>query len=332
MTVELIESKETWDKFVDESPYGLIYHKWDFLKLTEKYTGFSLLPYGVFHGSILIGLFPLFYRNMGTFRSVFSPPPKSGIPYLGFLMGSEYDSLKQDKKETYLNQVVDEVSCAIESLAPHYISISSGPNFLDIRPFIWNGYTVTPHFTYVIDLNRELEEIWKGFKKNLRKQLSTCEPLDLRLIQSADPSLLFELLYGRYDEQGLTVPLHGLDYLTEIIDTFPDSLKVYYLYYEDQPIGGILTHEYKRFILWMGNTRIMDDIFGNEYINWILIQKAKNDGYGILEIQGAGTKNLCQFKSKFNPNLEICYTIEKKHGLGVLAEWVYRNFIKKRVI
>ena len=142
-------------------------------------------------------------------------------------MGSEYDSLKQDKKESYLNQVIDEVNCVIESFAPHYISISTGPNFLDIRPFIWNGYTVTPRFTYVIDLSLELEEIWKGFKKNLRKQLSMCESLGLQQVQSREPDLLFEFLAGRYDEQGLTVPLHSLDYLADIIDIFPDSFRIY---------------------------------------------------------------------------------------------------------
>ncbi|MCK8517540.1 GNAT family N-acetyltransferase [Methanoculleus sp. 7T] len=329
MVVEIVQDKEIWDRFIDESPYGLIFHKWEFLKIVEKYSGYTLYPCGVFRGDILIGVFPLYYKRNMAFKAIFSPPPQSGIPYLGFVMSSEYNGLKQDKKEVFLNQVVDEINDYIELASPNYVSISTVSNFIDIRPFKWNNFEVVPNYNYVIHLDEDLDSIWNGFKKNLRKQLSRPEILDLRLVPSEDMSLFYNLAKQRYEEQGLTYPIYSIEYLEDLFRVYPNHLRLYYLYYGDDLLGSITTQEYKRYILWMGNTRIPDNIFGNEYIIWHLIQKAKEEGYLNFEITGANKKNLCQFKTKFNPTLEICYNVCRKDTLGKLAETTYQKFVRK---
>jgi len=39
MAVELLEDKRRWDRFVETSPQGLLFHKWDFLKTVERHSG-----------------------------------------------------------------------------------------------------------------------------------------------------------------------------------------------------------------------------------------------------------------------------------------------------
>lgn len=330
MSIKIIDDKSIWDTFVDNSPSGLIFHKWDFLKIVEKYSGHTLFPYGVFRGENLIAIFPLFYRKNALFRSVFSPPPQSGIPYLGFIMNSEFNGLKQDKKETYLNQVIDEMNKYIISLSPNYISLSTVPNFIDIRPFKWNKFDINPTYTYMIHLEGDLESIRNGFKMNLKRQLSHPDTLRLMVVPSNDLSVFYDLMKRRYDEQGLNYPVYSADYLKELFSAYPDHLRLYYLYRDNEILGSITTQEYKRFITWMGSARMPDKVFGNEYIMWHLIQKAKEEGYHEFELTGADTKNLCQFKSKFNPSLEISYGVSKKDILGKIARLIYINLIKKR--
>lgn len=330
MTVELIESKEMWNKFVDESPYGLVYHKWDFLKIVEKYTNYKFLPYGVFRGETLIGIFPLFHRKIAVINTVFSPPPKSGIPYLGFLTGSEYENLKQDKKETFLNQIVDEVNKEISLLSPSYVSINLVPNFIDIRPFKWQNYTINTQFTYTLDLCVDLDDIWMGFQSERRKQIKSAETYGLRFFKSKDVTTFYKTMYNRYKEQGLKFPLPNQAYLEELIAAFPDNIGVYYIHNEnDVPVGIQLTQEYKRFITWMGNSRMGGKVYGNEYMKWNLIKLAKERNFHTLELSGANYKRFCGFKSKFNPSLEICYNVSKRDILGKVAEGAYRNFVKK---
>lgn len=330
MSINIIDNQSIWDTFVDDSPSGLLFHKWDFLKIVEKYSGYTLFRYGVFRGTNLIGIFPFFYHKNALFRSVFSPPPQSGIPYLGFIMNPEFDSLKQDKKETHLNQVIDEMNACINSLSPNYISLSTVSNFIDMRPFKWSKFDINPKYTYMIHLDEELESIRNGFKMNLKRQLSHPDTLRLTLVPSNDLSFFYDLMKRRYEEQGLNYPVYSAEYIKELLRAYPDHMRLYYLYRENEVLGSIITQEYKRYITWMGNARMPDKIFGNEYIIWHLIQKAKGEGFRKFELTGADTKNLCQFKSKFNPSLEVSYEISKNDSRGKIARLMYINFIKKR--
>jgi hypothetical protein len=165
LALELINDKDLWDGFIEKSPYGLLFHKWDFLRAIEKHTKFKLLPYGIYMGEELICAYPIFYRKYGGLKMVFSPPPGSSIPYLGLVMSPVYDTLKQRRKELYINTVVDEMEREIKGLSPNFVSIDAAPKFVDLRPFKWNGYDVETHFNYVIGLEKPLEgELWQGLQ------------------------------------------------------------------------------------------------------------------------------------------------------------------------
>lgn len=77
--------------------------------------------------------------------------------------------------------------------------------------------------------------------------------------------------------------------------------------------------------------KVRKKIYGNEYMVWEFIKKAKGTGCKILD-WGGGSKNISQFKSKFNPTLGICMIIQKKDNFGKFAEWSYLNLIKKRYL
>ena len=180
MAISIIDDRELWDSTVDQSPYGLLFHKWDFLKIAEKHTGWMLLPYGVYKGDRLLSLFPLFYKRDLLIKSVFSPPPLSCIPYLGPTMNAGYGDLKPSTRESHLQAVVDEVTASIKKLSPSYVYVQMPPMYNDIRPFTWNGYSEVSHHTYFIDLKPPLEKILAGFDKNLRWTLKKVGELPLQ--------------------------------------------------------------------------------------------------------------------------------------------------------
>ena len=60
MVVELLEDKKRWDEFVETSPQGLLFHKWDFLKTVERHSNDQFLPYCVYSGEELRCIFPFF--------------------------------------------------------------------------------------------------------------------------------------------------------------------------------------------------------------------------------------------------------------------------------
>lgn len=331
MAISIIEDRELWDRTVDESPYGLLFHKWDFLKAAERHTGWKLLPYGVYKGNTLLSLFPLFYKKDLVLKSVFSPPPQSCIPYLGPTMAEEYYKLKPGRREAHLQAVVDEVSAEIRRLAPSYVHIQMPPRFNDIRPFKWNGYGEVSHFTYFIDLRPPLEDILKGFDKNLRWTLKKVGELPLELRRVYDAETFCGIVGKRYAEQGLTFPIASPRYLQEILEAYPGNVGMYFLYHGEEIVSVITVCQYKgRMIYWMGNARMDSGIAGNDGMLWAMIKKAKEEGCTEFEIQGAGDRRLWHFKSKYNPRLEVCYGVFRKDDLGRAAEWAYFNLKRKR--
>ena len=333
MTVKIIDDKELWDDFIDKSSSGLLFQKWDFLKIIEKHTGYKLVLYGIYNSESLVCLFPLFFKKFNVVKMIFSPPPRTGVPYLGFVMGHEYDLLRQSRKEKYLNTVVDEINNEINNFSPHHVLISLTPNFMDVRPFQWSDYSADAHFSYVIDLNKSLDDLWGGFKRQLRKKIMACEPLDLKMMKSDDITSFYAIESKRYKDQGLKFPIISKNYIEELIKTYPELIELYYLCENDGNIIGIhLICKYNdRFMFWMGNVKPNKNIHVNEYMTWELIKQAKSEGYQKFEMSGAGVKRLCDFKSKFNPTLEFNFSISKKKYLGIIAEWGYFNLIKRRM-
>lgn len=332
MAIELIEDKKTWDDFVDESPYAALQHKWDFLKITEKHSGYKLHAYGFYKGDELLGVYPLFYKRIMGLRMIYSPPPNLATLYLGFLVSKEYDKLKQSKKEIFLNSFLGEIETEIQKYSPDYTQIFTVPNFPDMRFFKWNNYSVVPMYTYVMHLDRPLEEIWNSLHTELRRGVKLADSSGLELRIGDDISILHGRQERRYKEIAANFSMDA-DYLNELFRAFPDNIKVYYAYNDKgEIVSGLTSHEYgDRFVVWMGIARA--EQHANEFLIWRLIEKAKSEGHSKFEIIGADARRLNHFKSRFSPSLEVCSRIYKKSMLGKIAGWsyvkIYRPYFRK---
>lgn len=330
MSIEIINDKRLWDDSVESCRNGTLFHKWDFLNIIEKYSGSKLLSYAIYQGDKLLAVFPLFYRKNAILNMITSPP-FSYVPYLGPAITSEYEDLKQDKKEFMMNNIVEEFGNEVKKYSPNYTMIRTTPDFSDIRPFRWEGYITYPNYTYTINLNLTLEEIWNNFKKSCRRKIKIAEG-KVSIEHSFDVSELRNLTKSRYEEQGINAPSYISSlFLAEVADRFKKYVDIYYLYDEDQTnaISCQLNVKYReRYLSWVGSVKT-DLEGGNEYLEWELIKIAKSEGYKKFEENGANTKNLCKFKSKFNPNLEMGFDVYKKSFIGQFGEWCYLNFVNK---
>lgn len=333
MTVATLQDKGLWDDLVDKSRRGLIFHKWDFLKIVEKHSGYRLLPLGIYKGDSLTCVFPLFCKRELGMKMVFSPPPHACIPYMGPVMGPMYDELKQKRKESYLGTAIDEVNAEIRKISPNYTSIINSPGISDIRPYKWNGYRDESQYTYLIDITASIDDIWAGFDSTCKKNIKKGEKLGLSLKQVHDPVKFYGVMTKRYSEQGLRSPLYSSQYLADLLEAYPDNVKMFFVYLGDEIAALCIDCDYKdRVIHWLGAAKLDNGFSGNDFMVWELINKAKADGFMEFEIQGANQKRLSEFKSKFNPRLETYYPIQKSDSFGRLAEWAYVNIKMKKTL
>ncbi|NPV62171.1 MAG: hypothetical protein HPY61_05985 [Methanotrichaceae archaeon] len=329
ISIEIIDDSKSWDEFIDSSPGGMLAHKWNYLKIMQKYSGFRLFNYGIYNRDSLIGVLPIFRKNLFGMNISFSPPPKMVTPYLGFVMCCEHFDLKQSKKEKYLVQMADEMERECYINPSIYTHFDLTPEFVDIRPFKWNNYSVEVCHTFKIDLRDPMDVIYGNFTKGLKSKLRMAEKKNYELIKSNNISDLYNMLKIRYNEQNLSLPIVSKDFLDDLMKAYPDNIHVYYILDENgRAVTGTATQEYKiRFLDWIGGAKSINGV--NEHMEWLLLQQAKLKDYKVFDFVGANSRNISTYKAKFNPSIEVNFSISKKNLTGKASEWVYHNFKKK---
>lgn len=343
MVVEIINDKGLWDGFIDESPQGMLFHKWDFLKIAEKYTRFRLFPYGIYEGGELIGVIPVFYKNTSGIKMAYSPPQGTlaYIPYLGPVMDGTYESLAPREKEARFTLVWSNIRRELKRLSPNFTSMMLGRDIGDIRPFSWDGYDIEILHTYLIDLRRPIEELWDGLEGNCRRCIKKGINNGLSIEPGADADKLWSIVADRLKDKGNTFfQRQSPEYLKELMSAYPDNLLMTRLYLNGEVIGMRVNCIYKgSFIGWCGGAEVSHEDYVNEFVEWESIKMAKSMGCSWYENWGADMKLLNQFKSKFNPTLVPYYHVSKKDTVGKLSDWGYDvitgnrylGFVKKMI-
>ena len=194
-------------------------------------------------------------------------------------------TLKASARETILEQVTSEVCREIDTIAPNFVQIATVPNLIDVRFFIWNGYGGHISFTYTIDLERSLDEIWASFTKHCRQGIKYARAHSPEIQQTNDVSALLDIWRPRFSELGVKVPLLSDSYLKELVAAFPVDITVYTL-----SIDGILATaavccvlQKERYCYWIGGVRARKDLSAQEYLISEVIRQAKSKGFKKLD-------------------------------------------------
>jgi len=309
---------EEWDKLVEASPHGTIFHTWKWLKIVEKHTNSKLYPIIGYKGSTPIGVYPLFYSKIGFVRLVFSPPPRALLLYLGPAFVG-YNKLKQSRRETLFLEFQEAVNTLIRfELKSNYTRIRSSPWLIDSRPLRWTGYDIEPLYTYVIDLTKGIEHIWSNLNRKLRISIekSKKEGVSVENGDKEDLEFLRSSLYRRFEEQGLKPQRkYYKHYLQDLYKEFyPQNMRIFIAKYQGERVGGLVTLCYKGWAaLWMGIPKTdLKGIYPNDLAQWEAIRWACESGFRQYEEMDAGDDpRLRHFKAKFNPELVPWYSAVK---------------------
>jgi lipid II:glycine glycyltransferase (peptidoglycan interpeptide bridge formation enzyme) len=321
-----------WNKLVSEAKNSTIYHNIEWLRIIEKHTKTKLYPLIALKGEEIVCIFPIFYKKKGPVKMVFSPLPKTGVPYLGPLF-LNYEGLKQDKKESLLNDFVFEFESFLKNrINANYVLIISPPGQLDTRSFKWNGYMVEPFYTYFIQTQGGIDNCWKQLKKNVRNDITRGQKLGITVNEGGkeEALIVYNSMKERFRAQEIDFPLQK-DYFFDIFNEFyPENLRIFMVSHKRDIIGGLILILHKNLAShWQGASKsdlrgiATTDILQWETIKWSIKHKFKK-----YELLGANTQRLCQFKSKYNPNLETYFHLKKAKFLGKIAEKIYLRLLK----
>jgi len=321
---QLPESKhDLWDDLIQSSCQGTVFHKFDWLKIMEKYTNTKLILLIGLIGEEIFGAIPLFLQETfsGLIRRLLSPPYPTMVPYLGPVF-VDYDSLKEDKREYRLRCFQMELDRFLHSrIRPHSMSAITPPYMLDMRHFLEAGYSVVPNYAYIADVT-DLKAVWKGFKRKLRENIRKAEKNGLEVEEAAlsGYNLVTRLLSRRIEEKGQRMDVSAA-YLVEVYRKLhPRNLKIFVCKYGEDQIGGIVFTPFKeRVTLWLAAARALKGVPATDLLYWATIKWASTNGFRLCEISVAESQ--VRFKAKYNFSLIPYYSAKKmRKSYGFFAD------------
>lgn len=324
------EDESFWDCLVDRAAGGSLFHKDAWLKTAAEYSGCKLAPLIVYRGEEPAGLCPIFYKSRYGVNLAFSPPPGFDIPRLGPVLFWVPES--QTEKEKVFEGVWSAVSVFLNQelgFRPDYFSISVSGHFSDVRPLIWDGFRVVPKYTYFISLDRELEEIQKTFSKRIRQYIRNGlrdGAIAIKRGSSAELGSVHGLIRERFREQGMRYEV-PLAYLQSLYEACPDNFEILGAFHEGRLLSGLILLKYKKTLShWIGSPapkKFSNAV--NSLLYWESIVRGKRAGMSVCEIMGANTRQLCAYKSRYNPALGMGFSAVRTTRKGAACEWVYRR-------
>jgi hypothetical protein len=261
-----------------------------------------------------------------------SPPPiHTQMWYLGPAFDPSVRALKATAREKVLNQVTDEVCREIDTIAPNFVYIVTVPNFIDVRSFIWKEYGEQLRFTYAIDLERSLDEIWASFTRRCRQGIKYVGAHSPEIRQTNDVSALLDLWRPRFSELGMQVPLLSDSYLKELVATFPQEMTVYIVSIDGElaTATACCVMQKERYGYWIGNVNARKDLSVTDYLIWEVAQRAKSEGFKKLDL-GEVDARLSPYKAKFDPVLEPFCFVERINTLGKTVNFAWKTLSRAK--
>ncbi|MFC4541753.1 lipid II:glycine glycyltransferase FemX [Halosolutus amylolyticus] len=309
------EDRDRWNGYVERSPQGTLCHEYEALEVQAEHAGATLHPLIGFKGQEPVGLFPVFEIKKGFVTTVFSPPPHLRVPYLGpaFLnMGK----LKQRKRDKRQERFVEGCFDWIESeLAPRYAHLRTSTAFADSRPFKWNGYDVSPEYTYVVDLSPDEDDLLMTFSSDARNNVTNADDDAHEIEVGGDEEirLIVDQVRRRYESQGIDFGV-AESFVLDLADrTANGAVRPYTLRVDGEFVGGILALEYGDTTgRWLGGVRTDADVDlpTNDLLDWAVMSDGLDRGIKAYDLIGADTPRINRYKAKFNPELRTYYSIE----------------------
>lgn len=320
---------DRWNDHVSRSQHGTVYHRLEALKVQAEHSGAQLTPLVGYKGQEPICLFPVFSLSKAGIQGVFSPPPNLWVSYLGPVL-LNFEHLKQRRAEKRHRRVVEAALEWIDdAFDPSYTHFRTACGYDDPRPFEWNGFDVTPRYTYHVDLSPDEEELLDSFSSDARSNIRTNAEYDVDVEAVAAIERILEQVRLRHEEQGESYTVTP-EFVAALYRRLPDGcVRPYVLRVDGEFVGGMVTladgctvHR------WQGGAKTDHDLPVNDLLDWHIMRDAIERGETTYNLVGANNPRLCDYKAKFAPEVIQYYSFGRRNaGLRFAAKF-YKRFIR----
>ncbi|AKB75795.1 hypothetical protein MSLAZ_2534 [Methanosarcina lacustris Z-7289] len=315
-----VEDKKQWNNVVKESLNGTFFHTWEWSEVIEKWLNSEALPVVVVDEdeNKLIGIFPFFIRNLfedyeinkyfpsisKNFQIGCSPHHKL-YSFGGPCVLSSVTNTEAIYKPMF--DFIDTYCKNKKSITDHLIYRFH--NCLD-SALIQNGYTKTGiNKTAIINIEKDLIEICKGFKKQFRKNIRRVSRNGVIVYESQNYKKVIDLYYNQFQKilidrvieqtgnsykrvSNAVVPYSYFEKIRDIL--FPAKMaRLFFAEYNGIKIGALINFYYKDTI-YLGHTSVLrgeyNDLNAYKLLIWHSIVDGKKLHFKSLDLTGLHDK------------------------------------------
>jgi hypothetical protein len=200
----------------------------------------------------------------------------------------------------------DEVALALIERGRKWAEAVKARRFLiaDTRQ-AWPGdlLTTTDHVCWVLDVRLDTEALWKRLDDNIRRQVRIARDHKLCVAIDRTGELLgtFYGVFSDFAHQSGT-PLFSLNFLENVVQTFPSNFSIAVVYQEDRPLGGYFQLEMGHTIygMWGGTPRQYLKLRPVYLAYWEIIQDAIRQGFHCVDMgRSPAGSNASKFKGQW---------------------------------
>lgn len=306
---------QKWDELVENSPTGTIFHSSDWLISSGRFARKKVKIYGCFKDERLVGGCSLYISK--RFFYMASSTGKM-TPYGGIIL-EESSSKNVREKENIYNNIIRSLCDAIDVEHFDHIELINAPDFLDARPFIWNGWASKILYTYYLDLNMDFE---KNISKDARWTINKAIKNNIVIKKLNDSSIFYDIFSMTFMRQGFD-PAISEKFFKDIFDIFQDKSEMWVAETKSGEIAAseIILYDNKRAYRWAAASHTeLRKTGAPSLLLYEIFRASITKGLKQINLMAANTPQLAKFISGFNPILVPYYAVEKssiKYKIGI---------------
>ena len=322
------EEYKMWDELVERSPHGTIFHKSFWLTTSSEMLNKKLKIYGCFEKDILVGGCSLYTYKIKRFFKMASSTIEM-TPYGGVILAPSTSTKVREQEQTY-RDIIKPLCNAFDKEHFDHIQITNSPDFIDIRPFTWNGWDGRILYAYYLNLDTDIEKsISRDVGRSIRKAIKN----DITIKRSNKPLIFYKLFSMTFERQNLKPPVTE-KFFENMIDML-ESKNVGKMWIAETPSGEeasaeIVIWDNKRAYGWSAATHTeLRKTGAYSLLLFNVFKDMQNRGFKEINLMAANTPQLAEFIASFNPKLVSYYSVEKKTSFVKVGESIYKA-IKRR--
>ena len=313
-----------WDELVEKSPHGTIFHNSSWLSICSNLLNKKLKIYGYFERDHLIGGCSLYIYKLKRFFKMASS--RIGMsPYGGVVLAQSPSSKLREQEHIYRN-IIRCLSSAFDTEHFAHVKITNSPDFIDIRPFTWNGWDSKVYYAYYFNLGSDIE---KNISKKVRNTVRKAIKNNITIRKLSDATIYYELFSMTFERQNLNPPVTK-EFLETMIELL-NSKNTGEMWIAETSSGEVASAEIviwdnKRAYRWSAASHTdFKDTGATSLLLYEIFQDLKNRGFKEINLMAANTSHLTKFISSFNSKLVPYYGVKKSSIKFKVATNVYKT-------